>query len=433
VRLSSDGVFQTLFTSQEETLFALASQGRRTWLATGGEGKLYSLFEDEVRFEADLEERQIVAMSPAADGPVLLTTNAAALYRTGALPRAEGSFTSTVADAGQPARYGRFRWQGARPKGSTVKVAFRFGASATADETWSAWSAPVDAAGSAGFDAGEVAVPAAVPARYLQYRIDFAGEGAAAPRLSRAEVTYRQVNQRPRIERFGAMDPGQILVPANFNPADQVYEPASPNREGIFTALEPVPPDQRTKTLWKRGMRTLRWRASDPNGDTLRAAISFRPEPAEGGRDAGGGWLEIAADRGEESFGFDATAIPDGRYRFRLAVSDREGNDPETALVAEEISDVVVVDHSPPRRRAIERRGEGARLTVTDDLNPLVGAELSVDAGEWRELAPVDGLVDGRTEQFDLAALPKGKLVLLRVTDAAWNVTTFDLGSEVVP
>ena len=154
-----------------------------------------------------------MAGAPAADGPALLTTNAATLYRTGALPRAEGSFTSAVADAGQPARYGRFRWNGARPKGSTVKVAFRFGASATADETWSEWSAPVDAGASPGAvgvdgpNGGEVAVPAAVPARYLQYRIDLAGEGSAAPRVARAEVTYRQINQRPRIERAPIQSP----------------------------------------------------------------------------------------------------------------------------------------------------------------------------------------------------------------------------------
>ena len=76
-----------------------------------------------------------------------------------------------------------------------------------------------------------------------------------SPRLVTAEVSYRQDNLRPRIARFGALDPGQILVPANFNPGDQVYEPAHPNSDGIFTTLEPAASadDERLKTLWKKG------------------------------------------------------------------------------------------------------------------------------------------------------------------------------------
>jgi outer membrane protein assembly factor BamB len=430
VRLLADGIAQPLWTSQEETLFALLAAEGRIWFGTGAEGKLYSLDGDESRFEGQFEERQIVGLAAGAAGPVLLTTNAAAIYRTADRPRDSGTFTGAVADAGQPARYGVLRWTGARPRESSVKASFRFGASAAPDDSWSEWSAPVELGGDG---AGESPIPAAPPARYLQYRLDLAGTAAAAPAVASLEISYRQVNQLPRIERFGALEPGQLLVPANFNPADQVYEPASPNRDGIFTSVEPAMPDNRTKTLWKRGMRTLRWRASDPNGDELRARLSFRPEPANGsGGD--GGWLEIAKDRKEDYYAFDATAIPDGRYRFRLELSDAHDNEAATALVAVEISEPVIVDHSPPHRRALERRAGGVRLTVADDWNPLVRAEISIDAGEWRDLDPVDGLVDGRSEQFELGSLPRGAgPVLLRVTDAAWNVTTYDLKPELEP
>ncbi|MEZ5314195.1 MAG: hypothetical protein R2862_11410 [Thermoanaerobaculia bacterium] len=39
----------------------------------------------------------------------------------------------------------------------------------------------------------------------------------------------------------------------------------------------------------------------------------------ENGHDRGG-------PRIEDSYGFDAAALPDGRYRFRLEVSDAEDN-----------------------------------------------------------------------------------------------------------
>ena len=115
----------------------------------------------------------------------------------------------------------------------------------------------------------------------------------------------------------------------------------------------------------------------------------------------------------------------------RLQVSDREGNDPETALVAEELSDVVVVDHSPPRRRAIERRGDGARLTVADDLNPLVSAEISLPpkaAGDYVPWRPSDDLFTVKNAAicvhgappFDAAALPLPPLPCVRIRLCAY-------------
>ena len=439
VRMLGDGIVQPLWSSQDETLFSLAASGSRLWLGTGAEGRLYSLYEDGVRFEGKFDERQIVALAADGAGPSFLTTNAAALYRTAAAreagaarPRGDGDFVSGVADSAQPSRYGVLRWTGSKPNGTAIRAAFRFGMSTTPDDSWSEWSAPVELAGETG---GESAIPAAPPSRFVQYRLDLTGRESLSPAVSSVEISYRQINQKPKIERFGAMDPGQILVPTNFNPSDQVYEPASPNRDGIFTSIEAPPSDGRTKTLWKRGMRTLRWRASDPNGDPLLASLAFRPESAEGAA-AKPGWLEVATEQKEDYYGFDATALPDGRYRFRLRVSDSPANDPAGAFVAEEISEPVVIDHSPPRRLAVERRsgGRGPVLTLADDWNPIVKAELSLDAGEWRELAPVDGLADGRSERFDLGAIPRdAKVALLRVTDAAFNVTTFDLVPEIQP
>ena len=101
-------------------------------------------------------------------------------------------------------------------------------------------------------------------------------------------------------------------------------------------------------------------------------------------------------------------------------------------MMTTEISDPVVVDHSPPRRRGVDRWGGGLRLEVADDWNPLRQAQVSVDGGEWRDIAPVDGLLDGRSETFALDRLPReARFVLLRVTDAAWNSATFDLGPEL--
>jgi hypothetical protein len=228
-----------------------------------------------------------------------------------------------------------------------------------------------------------------------------------------------------------ALDPGQILVPAAFNPSNQVYEPAHPNREGIFTTPGgPTDEDGRTKVLWKSGYRTLRWLASDPNDDQLVYDLSFRPAGGEGG------WKTMQKDLKDPFYSFDSTVLPDGVYRFRLRASDRLANPPESALTAERVSDPVVVDHTPPALAGVERDGghpERLRVAVRDALSPLREAVYSIDAAEWKPAEVADGLLDGRSETLLVPAGDggeKGTLVLLRVTDAAYNVITFDLSKN---
>lgn len=424
VRVAAHGRVEPVWSSHDETVFALLSEEARVWAATGLEGKLYAFDGDRVRVEKDLEERQVVGLAP---GPTLLTANAVALWRF--LPGTErrGSYTSAALDAGQAARFGVFRWRGEPRQGDGgggapgVRVAFRSGFSAEPDRTWSAWTTP--AAGP------EIPLDGVPPGRFLQYRLELDGTASASPRVAATEVSYRQENLRPRIERFFAMDPGQVLVPAGFNPAEQVFEPASPNREGIFTTLEPAAArDERGKTLWKRGWRTLRWKAADSNGDALLASLAVRPEIA--GRTEA--WLEMARELDEDSYGFDASVLPDGVYRFRLTVSDAPGNDSGDALVAEELSEPVTVDHTPPALRAARAEGRGARLTVYDAGSPLREAMLSIDGGEWQPLGAADGLVDGRTEELLVAEIPQtARLALVRLSDAAFNDRTFDLLAEL--
>jgi hypothetical protein len=246
--------------------------------------------------------------------------------------------------------------------------------------------------------------------------------------LYTAELSYRQENLRPRIDAFGALEPGQILVPQNFNPTNQIYEPAHPTREGIFTTVgQPADEDDgRTKPLWKKGFRTLRWTAADPNQDGLEYELSFRPAESDGG------WMRVADELEDNYYAFDATSLPDGVYRFRLQASDRPSNDPGSAQTAERVSDPVVVDNTTPAMVKVDRpsgKDGRVRATVHDSASPLREAMFSVDAQEWKPVPSADGLIDGQTETLVIEpgdAKPGG-LLLLRVTDAAYNVVTFNL------
>lgn len=422
-RISPAGLVERIWSFADDTVYSLLWQDGSLWVGTGLEGKLYRWTGgSQMLLEKDLDERQIVALLPGAGspnvGPTLATTNAAALYRVTSGREARGTYTSATLDAGQVASFGSFRWRGEAPEASAVRLSFRTGMSGEPDRTWSPWTAPQE---------GEEVSLARLPrGRYIQWRAELAAGGGGSPRLYSAELSYRQENLKPRIESFVALEPGQILVPANFNPGNQVYEPAHPNKEGIFTTLESAPADEagRLKPLWKKGYRSLRWTATDPNDDKLTYALYFRPAGREA---AGGAWLKMADDLDEDHYSFDATALPDGVYRFRLVASDKKSNDVGAALEAEQVGEPVVIDQTPPALVGVEERDGMLRVTVRDALSPVREAVTSVDAGEWRPVPPVDGLLDAQTETLLIPPPKKGEMLLLRVTDAAYNVATYDL------
>jgi hypothetical protein len=461
---------------QEDTVETLRWRDGRLWIGTGVDGKLYSLRGNDLVLESNVEEKQIMALLDGGGGDLaFVTTNASALYRTHT-EKHEGTYTSPVLDAGQIARFGTFRWMGEAPPGADVRFAFRSGISAEPDAGWSTWTEPRVA------ERGgrEIALTGVPSGRYFQWRaVVKAGRDGESPQLAAAEVSYLQANLAPRITALTALDPGQILVPYSFNPTSQTFEPVHPNREGIFTTLEQAPEDgnDRTKTLWKQGYRTLRWKAEDPNGDPLTYKLSFRREPAAGsdpqreaaadrtgvGSDGGAasgatnaatldsGWLPMADDLTDGYYSFDETALPDGVYRFRLQASDAprdranpeqpEGAAPSAAahdtpeLTDVRISEPVVVDHTPPRLVSVHREGDVLHVEVEDAWNPLREASYSLAGAPWQAAKPDDGLLDGRHEVLDLPVPRPAKgrpapLVILRVMDAAFNTVTFDLSAE---
>lgn len=422
--ISPAGIVESLWSFAEDTVYDLLWQNGRLWVATGLEGKLYRWADQQMILEKDVDERQIVAVLPGDAGPVFATTNATALFRVTAGMERSGTYTSPSLDTEQGARFGTFSWLGDIPPQGAIRFSFRSGVSAEPDRTWSAWTEPREGR--------EIPLAGLPRGRFVQFRAELRAGDGASPRIYETELSYRQENLSPKIGGLAALGPGQILVPANFNPSNQVYEPAHPNREGIFTSLTPAGDDEgggRSKVLWKLGYQTLRWSATDPNQDELVYDLSFRPAASDGAKE--GGWLKVVDELKGDHYSFDALSLPDGIYRFRLRASDLPSNDPESVLVAERVSDPVVIDHAPPKRVKTEKDGDGGlRVTVQDAASPLREALFSVNAGEWKPVRAADGLLDGRTEILLIPAGQPGDLELLRVTDAAQNVITFDLSQE---
>ena len=169
----------------------------------------------------------------------------------------------------------------------------------------------------------------------------------------------------------------------------------------------------------------MTWRGLDPNGDTLRYDVEAR-------RDGTEVWVPIRKDLEEPFCSFDTTALPDGRYRFRVLASDRASNPESEALTATEESALAVLDNTPPVLKVESAKVVGGdvdvRVLVTDALSPVAKAEAAVNADRWRALAPVEGAgALAARFAFRVPKPEKGALLSVRALDAAGNAAAVSL------
>src|SRR5262249_32511723 len=210
-------------------------------------------------------------------------------------------------------------WEGRVRKGTEVSCSFRSGEAATPDGTWSRWSAPTSST------ATTVAAPAA---RYVQWKVRMTSDGTQSPVMRRVELAYRNRNTFPNIDSLTALAPAEVLA-RSASGGSNVFEATTPDEKGIFTSLEEPKSDSTPRRVLRKGYRTLTWKASDPDGDTLVYDLEFRPESSEK-------WLSLKKGLRENFYSFDTTSLPDGDYVFRLTASDAEGNPEDPKNVSRE-------------------------------------------------------------------------------------------------
>ncbi|HET7452652.1 MAG TPA: two-component regulator propeller domain-containing protein, partial [Thermoanaerobaculia bacterium] len=372
-------------------------------VATGPRGRVYLVRDGQASLSASVDEKRVVF----ASDDVLATDSPASAYRR--VPAREGEFFSAIKDTGRTSRFGAYRTDAAVPKGTALTLEFRSGNSGTPDATWSPWSPPLPAA-----TPGKIAAP---PGRFLQWKASFSASGEHAPLLSRVECAYQNENARPNVESVAVGVPGRE-GPPTFAAASS----DDPGAESIFGSAD----EKGSSRAEARGLLTVTWKASDPDGDELVADGDFRP--------ASGDAPGVAMRRGVRgnSFGFDSRLLPDGRYLFRVTVSDRPGN-PEDPRSESMVSDPVVVDNTPPVISLVSataaKSGPVLRVRVVDALSPIAAVGWSVSAGPWVRAAADDGMTDSPEESYTISLQPesRGAYVLVRAVDAAGNTSSLSI------
>jgi hypothetical protein len=409
-RIDPDGFVATVRKFDREMVYAVSggSDGA-VLLATGPNGRVYELRGNELSLIGSVPEKQIVSIAGSGSGAVITTTNTGAVYRMETRPSTTGEFRSAAKDVERFSRFGNYRIEGRNLAAGSVAVAFRSGNTRTPDATWSSWSSPQTAL------EGNVNTPAA---RYIQWKLNMPKPANDAA-VDSVSVAFMNRNVPPTIDSVAVQDPAVIFITSAYPSAPQVVEATNPDEYGIFTSLD-TPRDRTAadqgKRMFRKGFRTVTWRATDDNGDSLHYSIAFRAKGSSN-------WLRLRDNVEETQLNFDTSQLPDGRYELRVTATDAEDN-PQGALTDVKEGVEFLVDNSAPK---IDITNDGTDVTVhiTDDLSPVGRVEYSSDAEKWIPMTPVDGIADSRNETFRLNRKDvDGKFVVVRAVDAQYNVAT---------
>jgi hypothetical protein len=157
-RFSRDGVPEQLLEDDAEhyTSLALDPEGK-PYVGTGVEGRIYTVDESHSDIlVADTEERQIGVLLLGKTQQLVGTGDPAVVHPVRGVGGTDAIWTSKPLDAGLRAYFGQLSWTASAP----LELSTRSGNTQQPDDTWSAWSAPLE-------QPGMTQSPAA---RYVQVR-----------------------------------------------------------------------------------------------------------------------------------------------------------------------------------------------------------------------------------------------------------------------
>jgi sugar lactone lactonase YvrE len=395
-RIDTDGTPRRLWSSREDLVYSLAiDHAGRLLAGTGNKGRIFAVFgngnyTDLLKASAN----QVAAFASAPGGALYAaTSNLGKILLIRESSQREGTFDSDVFDARMLSQWGKAE---VSTKGN-VELFARAGNVDNPDRNWSPWL-KLDPTKDY-----QVLSPAA---RFLQWRAVLRS-GPAAPQVESVRINYLPRNIAPEIDEV------VVSVGNRFSSA-----PRTTAEGGLRGDAAPAPTRD-------HGSIAIRWAAHDENDDQLTYSIYYRGENEKR-------WLPLKTGLANKFYSFDSNLIPDGAYVVKVVASDAPSQSPGSALTASRESVRFEVDNTPPQVTNLVARVEGDKLrvsfTATDALSIVRRAEFSLDGGDWQFVAPVGGISDSKTANYEFTLPlargtdPEDHLVVVRVYDRADNM-----------
>jgi len=432
--ISPEGYARELWSGSQEAILSLALDSTGALLmGSSAQGKIYAL---DARGEADelarLASAQVTALlrlgadgaapkgadkgvgAPRQGDVVVAGSNSGSLSFLRSGFAKSGRFESRVLDAKSFATWGRASWRTEVPKGTAIALSVRCGNTEEPDRTWADWrGAPFTSDG---------ALLNCPVSRFLQWRAEMkTDDPKVSPSLREVAITYLQANLPPEIRKVEAQAPGVSFQKVPGAP------PQAGEGRGAGGAGSDVEggvkkrPRPSSRRGFDAGSRSVTWQASDPNDDDLVYDVFYRAVDEKS-------WKQMRSKIDEDFVTWDSTSMPDGTYVVRVVASDAPSNAAGRALTAEKTSDPFDVDNTPPRLEEIRAtlQPDGIRLTfkAADSFSLIRDTSYAIDAGDWVQVQPADGLNDSPVETYEVTLPRPGPgehSIVVRATDAAGN------------
>ncbi|MCE0498726.1 MAG: WD40 repeat domain-containing protein [Methylacidiphilales bacterium] len=388
----------------KETILSLIwdEDESRALVGTGNKGYTYAVTPRGGAMRlCKIESDSVIAMAMSGADVILAAGNPGRLFRLGHDKSQPGIYESDVIDSAGFARWGSVVL-GASDPGS-VKILTRSGNTSLPDKTWYPWLETAEGRSQS------------APARYLQVQLQI-----SAGTVDRIDTAYLPKNLPPHVDTINILPVGvgytPIQSPIPIAPprsADQLL--SAPDRPG-----EEEKPQTRWQTVTGHGLRTVTWKASDPNNDELTYTVSWRKQ----GDTA---WRELAKDIKETVLTWDTSGWADGRYELKVTASDAEDNAPGEGLTDEAVSRELLIDNAPPVIQIISRNSGSVEFMVTDELSGLTSVTVSTNGRDYKPLPPVDGILDSGPKRF-AAKIEPGQTLFIRAEDGVGNVAGMQVG-----
>ncbi|MHC4482296.1 MAG: hypothetical protein ACYSW4_01980 [Planctomycetota bacterium] len=386
-KITRDGYVTDIF-SEAVVLFCLAAREGNLLIGTGNGAQLFTVDpaeEQKAILYEDEQASQITAVTVSGEDVYLGTANPAKLIKLSKTFAAEGTYTSDLIDAGQPAKWGKLQIEADIPQDCKIMVASRSGnVKDVNDPTFSEWTEPAEITGPA-----QLRCPLG---RFSQYKLVLQSEdGTKSPLVREIAVASTVPNLAPKVESVDV---------------------------------------KRIEAAGKRGTFKISYKAKDRNDDKLVYKIDFRKV----GRT---NWIELKDELEAGSFEWNGKTVEDGRYEVRITASDERSNTTTTKLTGSRISDPVIVDNTGPAiKEHLIEEGQKAvtlKLRAVDELSAIGKVNYTIDSNaEWIGSVPDDLVYDTTDEHFTIVIedLKAGEhIIAVKVSDDVGNTTykTFEV------
>jgi len=384
-KITKDGFVTDIF-SETAVFFCLAEQNKKLLVGTGNNAQLFTVdpaSEEQAIIYEDEQSTQITAVTAVGEDIYLGTANPAKLIKLGAGFASEGTYTSDLIDADQPANWGKLQIDADIPKGCKVLMASRSGnVKDINDPTFSEWTETMPVT-----EPIQLRCPLG---RFCQYKLVLQSEdGLKSPLIREIAVASSVPNLAPKVESV---------------------------------SVDRIPK--------KHGVLKISYKTEDDNADELIYKIDFR----KAGRT---NWIELKDELEENNFEWDSRTVEDGRYEVRIIASDERSNTTTTKLTGSRISELAVIDNTGPiiTKHALEKNGKTItlKLQVSDEFSVIGKLDYTIDSNaDWIGAIPDDLVYDTTQENLTIVIEklePGEHIISIRVSDDIGNTTyrTFEV------